>query len=159
MQIPTDKYGAGHTLDDGRHCVHFERHLPYPIETIWASLTDPAHLTKWFPGLVFEAKLGGKFEIWFSGECDGPAHVSGEVSAFEPPYVLQLGSIRWELSAHGEGCLLVFTDILYVDERGLEYVSNSVLGGWHKYLDSLERHLDGGAGDPRTDVEVDYSKL
>ena len=157
--LPTDKYGTVHTLDDGRRCVHFERTLPYPADRVWHALIDADALAQWFPGLSLEPRLGGKFEIWFSGECDGPAHVTGEVTVFNPPFELQLGSMRWLLSPVDAGCRLVFTDILHFDDRDPIDFMVSVLGGWHKYVDSLERHMQGGSGDPREDQEVDYRKI
>ena len=79
--------------------------------------------------------------------------------SFDPPNLLVMGSMRWLLESDGDGCVLTFTDILWFDERDKADFSNSVLGGWHKYLDSLERALRGGKGDPRLDEEVDYSLL
>ena len=159
MNLPSEKYGRVETLENGRHRVRFERQLPYSPEFVWAALIEADQLSKWFPGLLLEAELGGKFEIWFSGDCEGPAHVTGEVTKFNSPSALQMGSMEWSLSGQNGGCLVTFTDILHVDSRGFTEFANSVLGGWHKYLDSLERHLSGGVGDPRRDPEVDYSKL
>jgi len=86
--------------------------------------------------------------------------VSGTVSVFEPPNVLAMGGMRWELTARGAGCVLVFTDILtFDDQRSNADLTNSVLGGWHKYLDMLEYGLSGGQADPRDEPEFDYSRV
>ena len=157
--LPTAKYGTVGTLDDGRQYVKFVRELSFPITDVWSALTDPDRIADWFPGLNLEAWEGGTFEIWFSENCEGEAHVSGRVIEVSPPNLLEFGTQRWQLEPTENGCVLTFTDVLLFDERDKRDFSNSVLAGWHKYLDSLQRMLDGGSGDPRLDAEVDYSVL
>lgn len=141
---------------DGRTFVHFERPLPYPVEFVWTALTEQDQLDVWMPGVRFERRQGGHFEIRFGGECEGPAHVHGVVEAYVPPLVLQLGTIRWALSATPEGCLLIFSDVLVFEPpRSEREIANAVLGGWHNYLDMLEDALAGRTVDP-TQPEPDY---
>lgn len=145
-EVEQSRYGTVHHLPDGRVQVRFERQLPHPVATVWAALTEQEQLDAWMPGVRFEPRQGGSYEIWFGGECDGPAHVSGTVAAFDPPRLLQLGTIRWELAESADGCLLTFTDILVFQEtRSDADVTNAVLGGWHNYLDLLEDALAGRA--------------
>lgn len=154
------KLGSLGTLEDGRKYVLFKRHLPHSIEKVWAAITEPDRLADWFPGLKLEHRVGGKFEIWFSEQCEGPAHVTGTVTRYEPPHVLECGTMRFELEAKGSECSLTFSDILhYEGPRSESEVINSVLGGWHKYLDMLEFAMTGGKGDPRDEPEFDYSKI
>lgn len=144
-------------LDDGRTFVRFQRHLPYSVEAVWAALTEQDQLEAWFPGVRFERQQGGSFEIWFGGDCEGPSHVSGIVEAFDPPAVLQLGTIRWVLTATDSGCLLVFSDVLvFQPARRDGEIANSVLGGWHNSLDMLEDALAGRVVDPNQ-PEPDYA--
>lgn len=157
------KLGTVRKLEDGRPYVHFVRRLPYSVERVWSAITDPAELAKWFAGFNVELREGGKFEIWFtgeSGECEGPAHVTGKVSCFEPPRVLECGSMRFELEPDGlTGCVLTFTDILMSDfARTFAELCNSVLGGWHRFLDALEANLDGAPFDHGR-PEFDYAKV
>jgi uncharacterized protein YndB with AHSA1/START domain len=155
----SSQYGAVGKLDDGRSYVHFERHLAHSIDKVWAALTDPEQLATWFPGINLERRAGGHFEIWFGGECDGPAHVSGTVTRFEPPRVLECGSFRWELTPETTGCKLEFTDILnFSGPRSRTDITNAVLGGWHRYLDTLEDALAGRAVDHEA-PEPDYAKI
>jgi uncharacterized protein YndB with AHSA1/START domain len=56
-----------------------------PDEAVWDAIVDADQRAIWTPGISFEADLGGEFNIWFGGECEGPAHVTGSVSAFDPP--------------------------------------------------------------------------
>lgn len=36
------------TVDGERAIMTFVRHLPYPIETVWAAITDPVQRARWF---------------------------------------------------------------------------------------------------------------
>ncbi len=158
--IDSTKLGSLETLEEGRKLVRFRRLFDLPIGQLWHAITDPDHLAHWFPGLQFEPKEGGKFEIWFSDTCDGPAHAKGVVACYQPPKRLEIGTMCYQLEATSSGCSLTFTDILNFDSPLSEAeVINSVLGGWHKYLDSLEYSLVGGALDPRSAPEPDYAKV
>lgn len=159
LGAPTDNLGSVGTLDDGRRFVVFERALSHPVEVVWDAITDPEQLAHWFPGLRLERREGGKFEIWFGEGCEGgSAHVSGVVTRYEPPRVLECGTMRYELAPTSQGCLLTFTDVVpFEGPRSDAEIINSVLGGWHKYLDLLEFALSDGTADPRDEPEFDYS--
>ena len=152
------RFGTVGVMPDGRSFVRFERRLPQTVEQVWAAISEPAQRAHWFPGLDFEPRKGGVFRMNFDGDCDGPAHVEGTVLVWEPPYVLQLGTMRWALSRTTDGgCRLVFTDILVFDGRRDEQdITHAVLGGWHRYVDRLE---DAAAGRPvdLAQPEPDYA--
>ena len=152
-----DRYGTVEKDDEGRTLVRFERLVPYSIERVWSAITEPEELARWIPGIEFECREGGTYQIWFGGNCEGPPHISGIVEAFQPPNVLQLGTIRWELSATESGCRLQFSDVLhFAGPRTRREFADSVLGGWHQYLDWLEDSLAGRAIDS-DEPEPDYS--
>lgn len=154
---PKDRLGAVIELPNGDTQVRFERQLNHPVERVWQALTDPADLQSWFPGMNFDPRPGGRYEIWFSDACEGPAHATGTIAEFDPPHALTIGSMRYELSPTEDGCLLVFTDIVNFDDpRENRTILLLVLGGWHKYLDVLEFALEGGRADPRREPEFDY---
>ena len=154
------KLGTLRKTDDGRAYVHFERLLNHSIERVWKLVTDANELAVWFPGLTLQSYQGGKFEIWFGGKCEGPPHVSGIVTKYDPPNELVMGSMRYKLTATPTGCRLVFTDILHFDGvRSNKDFSNSVLGGWHMYMDTLVYALEGGDVNPQGAAEFDYSKV
>jgi len=157
--IATDRLGTVGKMSDGRSFVRFERHLPYGVEQVWSAITTPEQLASWFPGFSLELKTGGSFQIWFDGDCEGPAHVSGTVTECDPPRTLQCGSMRWELTADGTGgCVLVFTDVLnFEGARSEDEIILSVLGGWHFYMDRLEEAVAGGPIHLERS-EPDYSK-
>lgn len=123
--------------------VIFNRHFNHSIEKVWQAITNPDDLNVWFPGLSFELKLGGQFEIWFGGKCEGPAHVTGVVEELDPPNRLRLGSMCFDLAATDTGCTLTFSDVLWFDDRPKTDFAISVLGGWHSYMDSLCTFIEG----------------
>ena len=155
----SSKFGSVGTLVDGRQFVQFERSLPYSIEKVWAAITEPQQLENWFPGFKLELKEGGQFDIWFGGDCEGPSHVNGTVTRLEPPEVLECGSMRFELETQGSGTSLKFTDILWFEgSRTQAELTNSVLGGWHRFLDALTQALAGASVDHNA-AEFDYSTI
>jgi uncharacterized protein YndB with AHSA1/START domain len=77
----------GLTLHDGL-VLRLERRYPHPAERVWRALTDPDELRHWFPGEL-------------------------DVSQSEPPRLLvgswHEGTLRFELRAEADGCVLVFS--------------------------------------------------
>jgi uncharacterized protein YndB with AHSA1/START domain len=161
IDLPAEENRLGKVgkLEDGRTCVKFERSFAHPIDKVWAAITEAKAREAWFPGFQCELREGGRFEIWFGGECEGPAHVEGKVTRYEPTNVFECGSTRWELEPTSAGCTMAFTDILHFDGvRSDTDFANSVLGGWHAYMDLLENALDGKSYDPDT-PEPDYGPV
>ena len=144
---------------DGLPCVSFERCLPHSVAKVWAAIAEPEQRATWVPGIQFEPKPKARFDIWFGEDCDGPAHVSGELGAFQPQRLLELGSIRVELEPLGEQCLLRFSDVLWYDgKRTKRDFAHAVLAGWHQFLDRLELWLDEGRAELLL-PEPDYSSV
>ena len=83
--MDAQKIGKLERLSNGSDQVSFSRASDHSISKVWAYITEPEELMKWFPGLKLECRTGGTFEIWFSDKCEGPAHVNGTVTRFEPP--------------------------------------------------------------------------
>lgn len=143
-------YGTVCALPDGRPGVRFERLLAHAPGEVWAAIADAERRAVWAPGIRFEPRADGRFEIWFGDHCEGPAHVAGTLAAFAPERLLQLGTIRFELAAvpaasGGQGCRLRFSDVLAYDgKRSKRAFENAVLGGWHQFLDRLEIYLAEG---------------
>jgi uncharacterized protein YndB with AHSA1/START domain len=155
------RLGVAEKLQDGRICVRFERRLNHPIARVWSALVDRDELAKWFPEVKLEPRIGGGFEIQFGSregsDCEGSSVVRGEIEHFDPPYLLQCGTMRWELEPDGNACVLRFSDIVSVEpSRGDNATAKSVLGGWHWYLDALEEALEGRLVD-RTKPETEYA--
>ena len=142
---PSDGFGTVRIGDDGHTRVIFRRPLKSPVDKVWAAVTAPAERAVWVPGIRFEPEPNARFDIWFGDDCEGPSHVSGRVDPFEPRTRLGLGSLRFELSGAPDGCVLLFSDVLWFDrKRSKVDFANAVLAGWHRFLDTLEIWLDEG---------------
>jgi uncharacterized protein YndB with AHSA1/START domain len=128
------------------HALRFERHLPHPIEKVWAALTDPAQFAQWLASGEIDLRAGGRARL---RHADGTSMVDGRVTAAEPPRLIEYhwatqdgdgGPVRWELFEEDGGTRLVFTHML---ADPLAYLL--ALAGWHTILDSLAFWFAGGA--------------
>ncbi|MFC6016911.1 SRPBCC family protein [Plantactinospora solaniradicis] len=125
---------------DGRQRLRIERRLAHPPEKVWPAVTEPEHLSQWFPAEVrLEPRVGGRITFSFG---PGGAETVGSVSAYDPPRLFAFdwdGDLfRIELRADGPGCLLVFSHTF--DDRP---AAASYASGWRNCLDGLERLVDG----------------
>lgn len=146
---------------DGRAVLRIERRLSHPPEKVWRALTDPAHLSQWYPFTAreLEPQVGGK--IVFD---DGEGTVTtGAVTEFDPPSLFEftedpgeaysnegVNLLRFELRPDGDGCLLVFTHVF----DDLPHAAANA-SGWLLCLDALDQVLDGRpVGEPDEFVEL-----
>lgn len=134
------------TPDGGR--VRFERSLAFPIEEVWAAITEPDRLGDWWPPMAAEISVdlreGGKI-IFDWPDLDFPK-MEFTITRLEPPTLLEHshsspGSwMRWELEATDDGTRLLATysvpDIDMAIQRG-------DLVGLHYSLDRLVPALAG----------------
>ncbi|ANY09086.1 SRPBCC domain-containing protein [Pseudonocardia sp. HH130630-07] len=130
---------------DGRPALRFERVLTHPVERVWRAVSEPAELAQWFPaGAQWTPATGETFEAF---------GMTGRVVEATPPHRL-----RWtfagdeysiDLSAHAEGCLLVFVHV-FDDRSGAAQTA----AGWDAYLARLQPLLDGH---PVTEAQVHES--
>jgi uncharacterized protein YndB with AHSA1/START domain len=131
------------TLDrgDGRVTLRFLRRLPQPPQQVWRALTEPEHLTAWFPTTIDGARAAGAKLSFAFREMPVPS-MDGEMLAYEPPALLALvwgdETLRFELTPDGEGTVLSFTASF--DELGK---AARDAAGWHSCLDLLGWNLTG----------------
>jgi uncharacterized protein YndB with AHSA1/START domain len=126
---------------DGRPAVRFERTFPHPVARVWAAITEPGELVRWFPSAVeLEPREGGT--VRFSGDpyMEGS---SGVVLTWDPPHRLAFSwgpdELHVTLEAVGAGgCRLVLVNVL--DDRT---TAARNAGGWHVCLAELMKVLDG----------------
>ena len=122
-----------------RPAVRLERRLADPPEVVWRALTEPEELRSWFPCDVIVS--GGRWEIGAAltfpfppGEID--MTLTGEVLEVDEPSVLAFtwgeDTLRFELSAEGEGTRLVLIDELPPGSAARN------AAGWERCLDRLE---------------------
>jgi uncharacterized protein YndB with AHSA1/START domain len=134
-------YGSVEQLGDGRWQLRFTRTLPYPREKVWRAITEPEHLTQWFPTTIDgERAAGATLRFTFPGG-QAPA-MEGEMLAYEPESFMELrwgpDILRLELRTVEDGTELTLLDTL--EERGKAARDGA---GWHVCLDALEASLRG----------------
>ena len=137
------------TVDGDRAVLNFERHLPFPIETVWSAITDADERGQWFGETTIDAREGGTIEMVATGPPLPPERkrMTGRILVWDPPHVFEHewrqpivedGVVRYELRTDGDGTLLRFS------HRGLGVRNaNGFRGGTHAFLDRLEAYLAG----------------
>jgi uncharacterized protein YndB with AHSA1/START domain len=137
------------TIEGNRAVLSFERRLPFPIETVWSAITDPAHRDRWMGQTTIDAREGGLIETNPNGPPAPPEakRMTGRIRVWDPPHVfehewhqqiIEDSVVRYELSADGDGTLLRFS------HRGLGIRNaEGFRPGTHAYFDRLEAYLAG----------------
>ncbi len=136
-----DEHGALERQGD-RATVRFTRRLPHPIDAVWRAVTEPEHLTAWFPTTIDgERRPGAPLTFAFDGMALPPMH--GTMIAFDPPHLMELmwgeDLLRIELRADGAATVLTLADTFA--EVGKAARDSA---GWHVCLDNLDAGLAGG---------------
>jgi uncharacterized protein YndB with AHSA1/START domain len=131
---------------DGGYVLRFERHLPHPIERVWAALTEPEQIVAWSASADVDLVQDGEIELrWLNTDEEGNSALArGRITRLEPPRLLEYdtdihGLLHWELREADGGCVLTFTNVTPAPE---DYLTK-VLAGWHVHLDFLADALDG----------------
>jgi uncharacterized protein YndB with AHSA1/START domain len=139
--------GAIERTPDGG-IIRFDRSLAFPIEEVWAAITEPARLADWWPPFAAEITVdlreGGKI-IFARPDTDFPT-LEFTIVSLQAPTLLEHthtspGSwMRYELESTADGTRLLATyfipDLDMAIERG-------DLVGLHHSLDRLAPALSG----------------
>lgn len=150
------------SIEGDRATMTFVRHLPYPIEVVWAAITDPESRADWFGETTIVPRVGGEIEM-VADEPPAPPErkrMTGRILVWDPPKVFEHewrqdivedGVVRYELAVDGGGTVLTFT------HRGLSVRSaKGFLPGWHAFLDRMRAHL---AGEPIPEWQRRYDEV
>ena len=143
------KRGIARKTPNGYEVV-FERHIAYPLERVWAMLTEPDNIETWFCARVdIDRRLDGQIVEHHDHVA---VDVHGAIRRWEPPRVFEhtwwfsgaredpRNSVVWELFPEQSGTRLVLTQRrVSLDEGGIS--------GAHVYLDVLCAVLEGA--DPK----------
>jgi uncharacterized protein YndB with AHSA1/START domain len=136
--------------DHGRVVVRYERRLPQPPSKVWRALTEPEHLTAWFPTTIDGERAPGAQLVFRFTDIDLPP-MEGEMLAFEPPTLLELrwgpDVLRFDLAPDGDGTALGLK--VTMEELGKAARDGA---GWHACLDLLACDL---AGEPASSSSRD----
>lgn len=137
------------TVEGDRAVLSFERRLPFPVEVVWAAITDPHERAQWFGPTTIDPREGGHIDMVATGPPlpDDVKRMTGRILVWDPPHVFEHewkqpivedGVVRYELRPDAGGTLLRFT------HRGLGVRNASgFLGGTHAFLDRLDAFLAG----------------
>ena len=102
--MPEDLIGALR-LDGDRMAVRLERRYGTDAADLWAALTDPARLSRWFARVDGDLRPDGTFCIYFDDE-DPDERTVGQVRECEPPHWLVVTwHFRDEGGAYWTGCV------------------------------------------------------
>ncbi|WP_406046563.1 SRPBCC family protein [Kribbella sp. NBC_00889] len=136
-------------IDGDRTTMTFRRHLPYPIDAVWAALTDPLERKAWFGETVIDGRTGGIIEMMPDEPPAAPdaKRLTGRILVWDPPHVFEHewhqrivedSVVRYELSVDGDGTLLIFT------HTGLSVTNaRGFMPGTHAFFDRLDAQLAG----------------
>ncbi|MBW4722045.1 SRPBCC family protein [Saccharothrix obliqua] len=134
---------------DGRSQLRIERRLAHPPEKVWSALTEPSHISKWYPFPVAELELkeGGKVSF----DAGDGSTFEGVITEVDPPKVFAFREeedlLRFEITPVDGGSRLVFSHTF--DDRP---AAASNASGWTDCLDALEQVV-GGAEETAVDSD------
>jgi uncharacterized protein YndB with AHSA1/START domain len=165
---------------DGSTQVRFVRRLRHPIDRVWAALTDPAELRRWWGDADLDLADGGRFALrWLNTDENGDvATLDGAITKLDPPRLIEVSAawgftgsaepgapttLTWELDPDGDHTLLRFTNTVVppaTDDTtgGPTTADIRTAAGWHLHLDALATILAGGEVD-LTHPEPDYEPI
>ncbi|MFD9704909.1 SRPBCC domain-containing protein [Lentzea sp. NPDC059081] len=142
----------GTVTPTGTHAVlTFERRLKFPIDRVWAAITDPEERGAWL-GTTHIAD-----DTIVVEPDDPPAppeakRVTGRILTWQPPEnghavfehewrqrIVEDSVVRYELRADGDATLLTFTHTGLSERNALGFAP-----GTHAFFDRLDAHLDEG---------------
>lgn len=101
--------------NEDRYTATLTRTIDHDVDSVWAMLTDPAHIVDWLAPGTIEVKLGGAAKLDFK---DSGIVIDSEVTALDPPRLLEyswsspgepLRPLRFEIEPDGEGSKLTLT--------------------------------------------------
>jgi uncharacterized protein YndB with AHSA1/START domain len=145
------------TLDTtGRRSVlRLERRLAHPPAKVWRAVTEPEHLSAWFPSNVEipELTVGGKVRFVFAGDEAPPDE--GTITQVDEPRTFAFtwgdNELRIELTPAAvdgtDGCTLAFTQVFDDTASAASYAA-----GWDQCLAALAANLSGESAAP---IDID----
>ena len=114
--------------------ARYERHWKYPVQEVWAWLTENDKLSNWFSELQVEELREGGAIIFQMPDGTSDKLTITELKMYS---VLEFtwweNTMRFELSPESEGCRLVLTEKL----KEITDHTPKDLAGWHMCLEVI----------------------
>ena len=146
------------------------------VETVWAAITDPAHLARWHGKVDGDLRPGGSFHVYLESDdwegtghvdaCDPPRHLAVTTRESEeswrkgrgaPPFDAVLEATLAAAAAAADDDDDDDGSVLVVEVRGLPVDLLDAYGaGWQIHVENLAAYVEGGAAG---DVEVRWAEL
>ncbi|MDB5461471.1 MAG: hypothetical protein JWO72_3212 [Caulobacteraceae bacterium] len=129
--------------------IRFERRLEHPAEQVWAAITGPGQMSRWFDRTQMPDPLAAGTVIRFHHEAAG-MDSEGHITALDPPRLIEwlwsgpsgaANPIRWVIRPESGGCRLVMSQRV----KDPAMLARSA-AGWHACLGRMQDVLDGGHG-------------
>jgi uncharacterized protein YndB with AHSA1/START domain len=135
--------------------LQLQRHLPGPVERVWAYLTDSDLRQKWLAAGCMTLTPGTPFElVWRNDDLSASpderpegfaeeSHATCTLTEVDPLRKLRfewpgVGEVTFELRPSGDEVLLTITHRQLANRD----MTLMVGAGWHMHLDILIAHLD-----------------
>jgi uncharacterized protein YndB with AHSA1/START domain len=154
-------------LADGVGAVRIEDHYDTVIDDLWAALTDPVRLARWYGQVEGDLRPGGEFHLYLESDDWGG---TGRVEACEPPRRLLVTTresdeswrkgrgvppfdeaIEATLTADGDQTILV------IEVQGIPLDKIAFYGvGWQIHAENLAAYLTGRE---RGDTQARWDEL
>lgn len=144
----TDVIGMFRRDDEGLG-LHLEKSYQTEAGDVWAALTEPGRLARWFAEVTGDLRLGGEFLIVFDPD-DPSQRVTGSVLECRPAERLAVSwciegeptsTVSVDLTAEGAVTRVVLEEHRVPLSRAAGYGA-----GWQAYLEQLAADLGGGEG-------------
>jgi uncharacterized protein YndB with AHSA1/START domain len=154
VKATTREVGRQHLPDGPARSVVLRRGYPVPADDVWAALTDPERLARWFLPVTGDLREGGLYQI--------EGNAGGRILRCAPPTELVLtwvlgadiatttgSEVHLTLSPEPDGGTeLMLRHVAVVDpRRWAEYGPGATGVGWDLSLLGLGLHLAGGGLD------------
>ncbi|HEY7022435.1 MAG TPA: SRPBCC family protein [Ktedonobacterales bacterium] len=152
---------------DGKGVVRIEDRFDTAIDDLWAAITDPDRLARWYGQVEGDLRPGGEFRVYLEAD---DIESAGRVEACEPPRRLRVTTretdesyrkgqgappfdevIEVTLTADGDQTLLV------IELQGMPLDKIAFYGAGNQiHVENLAAYLAGRA---RVDTEVRWNEL
>jgi uncharacterized protein YndB with AHSA1/START domain len=150
MQAEPTPDGTVERHEDGKTTIRFERRIEHGVERVWAAITEPEQMLRWWGEAEVELVEGGRFRVrWLNTDDEGNvAEMEARITRLEPQRLLETdggihGRLRWELEPSAGGTVLRFSSTVELPDE----FRTKVVAGWHFHLDALAEVLGGGSVD------------